>query len=143
MNLSSLPRHLAFLSAGLWVGGIWAIGYLAVPLLFQNLPDRQLAGMIAGKMFTGMAFVGLGCGLYLLAFQLRQFGRLVWKQRPFLVAMAMLILLLIGQFAIQPIMAELKLQALPLDVMQSAMASQFRALHGVASILYLDRKSVV
>ena len=49
----------------------------------------------------------------------------------------MLLLVLIGQFGIQPAMAELKAQALPLDVMHSAQAGQFKALHGVASILYL------
>ncbi len=135
--LRNLPRHLAVLSAALWVGGTWAIGYLAVPVLFQTLADRQLAGMLAGKMFTGMALVGIGCALYLLAYQLHRFGRSAWKQKSFLVTAAMLILLLIGQFGIQPIMADLKLQALPQDVMQSVLASRFKTLHGVSSILYL------
>ncbi len=135
--LRNFPRHLAILSAALWVGGTWAIGYLAVPVLFQTLPDRQLAGLLAGKMFTWMAFAGIACALYLLAYQLRQFGRSVWKQATFLVTLTMLVLLLTGQFGIQPIMADLKSQALPLDVMHSALAPQFKALHGVASILYL------
>ncbi|MFA5824404.1 MAG: DUF4149 domain-containing protein [Gallionellaceae bacterium] len=135
--LRNLPRHLVVLSAALWVGGTWAIGYLAVPVLFQTLPDRQLAGLLAGKMFTWMALAGIACALYLLAYQLRQFGRSVWKQKSFLIVALMLLLLLIGQFAIQPVMADLKSQALPLDVMHSALAPQFKALHGVASILYL------
>lgn len=135
--LRNLPHYLAVLSAALWVGGTWAIGYLAVPVLFQTLPDRQLAGMLAGKMFTVMAFVGIGCALYLLAYQLRQFGRSVWKQRLFLVTAAMLILAIVVQFGIQPIMADLKSQALPLDVMHSALAQQFKTLHGLSSILYL------
>lgn len=137
MTVRNLPRHLAALSAALWVGGMWAVGYLAVPVLFQALPDRQLAGMLAGKMFTAMAYIGIGCALYLLAYQWHRFGRSVWKQKLFSVTFAMLILLLIGQFAIQPIMANLKAQALPLDVMQSALAAQFKTLHGLASILYL------
>lgn len=49
----------------------------------------------------------------------------------------MLILLLIGQFAIQPVMTGLKSQVWPLDVMQSALAAQFKMWHGLASILYL------
>jgi predicted neutral ceramidase superfamily lipid hydrolase len=133
----NIPYFLANLSRTLWVGGTWALGYLAVPVLFKTLPDRQLAGLLAGQMFTWMAYVGIGCAIYLLAYQIHQFGRLVWKQKSFLLIVSMLILLLVGQFAIQPIMVDLKAQALPLDVMQSALASQFKALHGVSSILYL------
>ena len=51
----------------LWVGSLWAIGYLAVPILFSTLDDRMLAGMLAGKMFTAVSFIGLGCGTALLA----------------------------------------------------------------------------
>lgn len=135
--LRNLSRHFAVLSAALWVGGTWAIGYLAVPVLFQTLSDRQLAGMVAGKMFSWMAFVGIACALYLLAYQLLQFGRSVWKQKIFLLTSAMLILAIVLQFGIQPIMADLKSQALPLDVMHSALAPQFKTLHGLSSILYL------
>ena len=135
--LQNLPRHLALLCAALWVGGMAAVGYLAVPVLFQTLPDRQMAGLLAGKMFAVMAYVGIGCALYLLAYQLREFGQLCWKQKTVWIITAMLLLVLIGQFGIQPAMAELKAQALPQEVMQSALAGQFKALHGVASILYL------
>jgi uncharacterized membrane protein len=135
--LRNLPRHLAVLSAALWVGGTWAIGYLAVPVLFQTLPDRQLAGLLAGKMFTWMAFAGIACALYLLAYQFRQFGRPVWQQKSFLVVVAMLTLLVISQLGIQPIMTDLKSQALPLDVMHSALAPQFKTWHAVSGILYL------
>lgn len=135
--MQNLPRHLALLCAALWVGGMVAVGYLAVPVLFQTLPDRQLAGLLAGKMFAVMAYVGIGCALYLLAYQLREFGQVFWKQKTVWVIVAMLLLVLIGQFGIQPAMAELKAQALPQEVMQSALAGQFKALHGVASILYL------
>jgi uncharacterized membrane protein len=135
--MRSLPHHLAVLSATLWVGGTWVIGYLAVPVLFQSLSDRQLAGLLAGKMFTWMALVGIGCALYLLAYQFHQFGQTVWKHRTFLVVALMLILALVGQFGLQPLMADLKAQALPLDVMHSTLASQFKTLHGISSMLYL------
>jgi len=137
MILSNLPRNLAVMCAVLWVGGMWAVGYLVAPALFQALSDRQVAGMLAGKMFTWMAYVGISCALYLLAYQLYQNGSAVIKQTLFIVTLSMLILLLIGQFGIQPFMADLKAQALPLDVMHSELASQFKALHGVSSILYL------
>ena len=49
----------------------------------------------------------------------------------------MLLLVLIGQFVLQPILADLKAQALPLDVMKSVLASQFTTWHAVSGILYL------
>lgn len=137
MTVRNWSRHFAVFSATLWVGGMWVIAYLAVPMLFQTLADRQLAGMLAGKLFIWMAFAGIGCALYLLAYRFYEFGRSVWKEQVFLVIVAMLILVVIGQFGIQPVMADMKSQALPLDVMQSTLAPQFKELHGIASILYL------
>lgn len=130
-------RQLASLCTTLWVGGMWVVAYLVVPVLFRALPDRQLAGRLAGEMFTAMAYVGVGCALYLLAYQLHQFKRSVWQQKAFRVTLMMLLLLLIGQLAIQPVMAGLKSQVWPLDVMQSALAAQFKLWHGLASVLYL------
>jgi hypothetical protein len=135
--MRNIPNYLASLCTVFWVGGIWAVGYLAVPVLFQSMPDRQLAGLLAGKMFTWIAYVGIGCALYLLAYQVQKLGRTALKQKPFIVIMSMLILVLAGQFVIQPMIVGLKAQAFPLDVMQSALASQFKAMHGLASILYL------
>ncbi|MEI7841728.1 MAG: DUF4149 domain-containing protein [Gallionellaceae bacterium] len=137
MKFRELPHALTVFATVLWVGGMWAIGYLAVPVLFQALSDRQLAGMLAGKMFSLMAFVGLGCALYLLGHQLQQYGKLAWQQVTFRIVLGMLFLLLLGQFLLQPMMADLKLRALPLEVVQSTFAAQFKLWHGVASILYL------
>ena len=135
--MRNLFRHIATLSATLWVGGMWMLGYVAVPALFRWLPDRQLAGMVAGQMFTLLTYIGIGCALYLLVFQLRQSGRAALRSRAFLVTLAMLLLVLAGQFVLQPILASLKAQALPLEVMQSAFATQFRTWHAVSGILYL------
>ena len=39
----------------LWVGGLWAIGYMVAPALFATLEDRALAGNLAGLMFEIIA----------------------------------------------------------------------------------------
>jgi hypothetical protein len=135
--MRNLPRHLAALSLTLWVGGMWMLGYVVVPALFKVLPDRQLAGMVAGQLFTLLAYIGIACALYLLLHQLRQSGRAALQRSAFRITAAMLLLVLIGQFALQPILADLKLQALPLDVMQSALAAQFKTWHAVSGTLYL------
>lgn len=128
---------IALLVTTAWVGGLWGIGYLAVPVLFQMLPDRMLAGMLAGKMFTLIAYLGIASACYLLVYLLNSFGKAAFKQTVFRVVVAMLLLTMVGQFGIQPIMTDLKAQALPADIMHSAFADRFKMLHGVSSILYL------
>jgi uncharacterized membrane protein len=135
--MRELPRHLAALSITLWVGGMWMLGYVVVPALFKILPDRQLAGMVAGQLFTLLAYIGIACALYLLGYQLQQSGRAALHHNAFRITAAMLLLVLVGQFILQPSLAGIKLQALPLDVMNSVLAAQFKTLHAVSSILYL------
>lgn len=120
-----------------WVGALWAIGYLAAPTLFYSLSDRQTAGMVAGKMFEWVAYLGLLSALYLLIHRLARFGTSALKQGFFWAVFVMLLLTLAGHFGIQPILAKLKAQAMPADVMQSVFADRFRTWHGVASIAYL------
>ena len=135
--MRNLPRHLAALSVTLWVGGMWMLGYVVVPVLFKTLPDRMLAGMIAGQLFTLLAYIGVACALYLLLYQLQQSGRAALRRTAFRITAAMLLLVLIGQFVLQPILADLKVQALPLDVMNSALATQFKTWHAVSGVIYL------
>lgn len=116
---------------------MWMLGYVVVPVLFKTLPDRMLAGRIAGDLFSLLAYVGIACALYLLLFQLQQSGRAALRDSAFRITAAMLLLVLIGQFVLQPILADLKLQAQPLDVMNSAFAAQFKTWHAVSSIVYL------
>lgn len=135
--MKNLSRHLATLVLTAWVGSLWAIGYLAVPILFSAQPDRQLAGMLAGRMFTAAGYFGMLCAAYLLAHLLLATGRSALREAPFRIIAAMLLIALAIQFGIQPVMTELKLQALPLDVMHSELAARFKMLHGASSMLYL------
>ncbi|WP_306604451.1 DUF4149 domain-containing protein [Azonexus sp.] len=121
----------------LWVGGLWAVGYLVAPVLFSQLADRQLAGMLAGKLFALIAWIGLGAAAYLVVFL---FAR--WGARLFRLAVFWLVILMAGMaalqlFGIQPLMAQLKLDALPREVMESVLRDRFATWHGVSSILYL------
>lgn len=132
-----LPRHLASLCLTLWVGGMWLLGYVVVPTLFKALPDRMLAGKVAGELFTLHAFIGIGCALYLMLYLLLGHRRSALRSRAFLVTATILVLVLIGEFVLQPILADLKVQAAPLDVMTSQFASQFKTWHAVSGTLFL------
>lgn len=118
----------------LWVGGMWVTGYVVTPLLFQVLDDRQLAGMVAGHLFTANSYIGLVCGGLLL------FGVLVkctgnrLKDSQVWMLVLMIIVIIVGQFIIQPILAELKAGGLPAG---SKEAVEFGRIHGIASTLFL------
>lgn len=135
--LRNLPRQFADLSVTLWVGGMWLLGYVVVPVLFKSLPDRMLAGRVAGELFSLLAWIGIVCALYLMLVLWLRCGRAALHSTAFRIIAAMLLLVLFGQFVLQPILADLKAQVAPLDVMQSVHADQFRNWHAVSGIVYL------
>lgn len=132
-----LFEKMSALITSAWVGGMWAIGYIAAPVLFYNLQDKTLAGMLAGKLFTVMAYVGIACAVYLIIYYLAMYGRHVLQLGKFWLVISILILTLVGQFGLQPILASLKSQALPLYVMDSPYADRFSMWHGISSIGFL------
>lgn len=135
--MKRLSDLIAAWAVALWVGGLFAIGYLAAPVLFYQLEDRALAGMLAGRMFSLIAYLGMACGAYLLLHRLFRYGSGSLKQVFFWVALVMLLLTLGQRFGIQPIMEGLKAQALPQDVMDSLFRSRFQTWHGISSAVYL------
>jgi hypothetical protein len=118
----------------LWVGSLWAIGYIAAPVLFSVQDDRHLAGELAGHMFHIVNIIGLLCGALLLIDAIYTNGGNWMRTWRVWTLAAMLLFVVIGLFVLQPMMQELKLQGL---VPGSAQASQFGRLHGVSSLLYL------
>ena len=120
-----------------WVGALWAIGFVAY-LLFKSLPDNhQLAGNLAGQLFTIVRYIGMVSAFYLLIQRLLDYGTSALKQAYFWALLVMLLLVLAEHFGIQPILAQLKTEALPSDVMHSIFAERFGKWHGVANFAYL------
>lgn len=128
---------LASLTLVLWVGSLLALGAIAAPVLFSALGDKQLAGMLAGKMFTVGAWLGIAAGVYLLLYRLIRDGAAAFKSLFFWLILIMWLLTLAGQFGVQPILQNLKDQALPLAVMQSVFADRFSQWHGISRILWI------
>jgi Domain of unknown function (DUF4149) len=129
-------HHLASLLITAWVGSLWGVGYLAVPVLFYAQPDRQMAGMLAGQMFALVGYLGMVCGISLLIQHFSVYGRESFRQTLFWTVATMLLLTLVIQCGFQPVMASLKQQALPLEVMHSAFAGRFSMLHHISSTIY-------
>jgi hypothetical protein len=118
----------------LWVGSLWAIGYLAVPMAFANL-ETSVAGNYAGKLFYAVNIIGIASGVILLLSRLFIFGlrrfHLYWRSWMLLLMLAICVAF-IGY--IQPEMHAIK----QLDWQQNAeLAAQFSRLHMISENLYL------
>jgi hypothetical protein len=132
---------LARLLVTLWVGGMWTVGYIATPALFGMLDDRMLAGNIAGRLFTVIAWIGMGTAVYLFVLMVARQGRAAVSSllcdKLFWVVAAMFACVAVGYFGLQAEMAALKAGLGSMDVMESAMRDRFAMLHGVSSAIYL------
>jgi hypothetical protein len=96
------------------------------------LDDRALAGSIAGRLFTTMSYIGLvSGGLLLLSVLFQQWANFLHSWRAWIL-IVMLIVIVIGQFVLQPMMASLKAAGLEGEV-----AARFGRLHGIASVLFM------
>lgn len=133
-----LAEALRRVALTLWVGGLWAIGYLVAPTLFSVLSnDRPLAGLLAGKLFELIGWVGLSCGAYLLLFAVFRLHGAALRQWHFWGLLLMFVLTAVSLFGIQPLLAQIKADALPREVMESVLRNRFATWHGVSSILFL------
>lgn len=110
---------------------------LTTYVLFDTIENKPLAGLLAGRLFTIVNYIGMASAAYLLIHRLISYRTAALKQSFFWAVLVMLLLVLAGHFGIQPILAQLKSAALPNDVMQSVFASRFKNWHGVASVAYL------
>lgn len=95
---------LAIWIAALWWGALTIVGFLVVPMLFANLPTPAIAGAMAGKLFSALTWVAVGCGLLLLV-SLRSTppAALVGKTQSAMgVIFLGMLLALLSEFAVAP-----------------------------------------
>lgn len=135
--MTRLADYLFAILVAVWVGALWAIGFMAAPVLFQQLADRMLAGAIAGKLFTIVAWLGIGSATYALLYLMVREGVTVLRSAVFWIVLVMLVLTLVGQFGVTPIMDGLKAQSMSRDIMEGMLRDRFMMWHGISSVLYL------
>ena len=136
-RVPALIIALESLALTLWVGSMWTVGYLVAPVLFHSLSSPMVAGNIAGRLFWITGYLGLACGLFLLAAQIYRegFGGFFRWRLP--VLSMMVVINLVGQFGLLPAMQKLKVQAHGMLVAGTPLAHRFGVLHGVAGMLFL------
>ncbi len=119
----------------LWNGGSLITGYLAVPVIFNTLkPKTDLAGTIAGNIFSVMSWLGLTIALVLLVSFLAQEGIKTLLKRPSALVISSSLLLLINHFFIHPLVIISRAQRAGGD---TDAARTFAWLHGSASLIFL------
>jgi hypothetical protein len=120
----------------LWVGGLWAVGLLAAPALFQMLDSRSLAGDVAGHLFSRIHLFGLVAAAVLVFLALARDGARWLRGWRAWILLAMIAVTAAFELALSPAIAELRADAAT-RIAGSAAHARFRVLHGTASAAYL------
>ena len=117
----------------LWVGTLWAIGFIAVPLAFIHFDDVIIAGDYAGRLFYIVNIISFACGLaLLLTFAMSKMA--LFKSWRFWLVALMLISTAISHFYLNVEMAAIK--AVDGWRETTELASQFDQLHRISSSVY-------
>jgi len=135
MTRNSVFSALEGILTTLWIGGLWVSGLVFAPVLFSNF-ERELAGDIAGDLFTAMSKIGIVCGIPLLGLSIYRARQTFWRDWKVGVIVAMLLILLVGEYGVAVQMRELKTLAI-LGGAPVSGSPEFGRLHALSSSLYL------
>jgi hypothetical protein len=117
--LSRITRAFRVLLV-LWAGSLWSLALMVAPTLFHAQHDRELAGLLAGRLFSIEAYLSLATAAIAL---------LLPGRSKFRWGYAAAGLLAIVEWAVGPRMAQAHLHGL-------AWGLGFGAWHGIAALLY-------
>jgi len=108
-----------------WAGMLWTICGVVAPSLFKVLPERALAGEVAGHFFSVTTWVGLALGIIALLCSTRPESRLDRLNQALLAAAAA-----------APALSELVLRPIMIGARQAGDMTKFGMLHGVSGLLF-------
>lgn len=136
LRLSVAERLAAaqLLIAAVWCGAQWTVGHLVAPGLFAWAPDRVTAGMLAGRFFGVVGWVGVSAAVLLLVLGAAR-GRLRTRFAGLAAAMGLCAAAL--SFWIQPQAAQVRAQAGGVPVQGTPLAADFARWHAISSGVYL------
>jgi len=99
-----LSARLPALAAAFWWVSLSVIGFIVVPMLFQNLPTPAEAGRMAARLFTAQAWVSIACAVLLMGIsRAERMGEAAKAVDGAIVFVILgLLLALVGEFGISP-----------------------------------------
>jgi hypothetical protein len=126
-----LPTLVRRLVVALWAGVLVTVGALVAPALFRVLPERALAGLVAGELFRLVTLLSVAAAV--LAFLLHGPTRVgPLRHRGWSLVPA--VLLLANEYGLRPVM----------DAARAAgqVTPAFMAWHGLSAALYAAATAV-
>lgn len=111
----------------LWAGSLWTVCGIVAPQLFATLPERQLAGQMAARLFHIETWLGVVVAIALIA--------IFAARKAFAVSKAILWLILLTAAA--PLASELILGPMMSAAREAGDMGRFGMLHGVSAVLFL------
>jgi hypothetical protein len=105
----------------LWAGSLWSLALWVAPTLFSAQPDRQLAGLLAARLFAVETYLGVAVAALTFAWPERA------QLRGIYIAAA---LLAINEWIVKRFMEQAHAQG-------AALGFSFGAWHGIAALVYL------
>ncbi|MFQ5581292.1 MAG: DUF4149 domain-containing protein [Mariprofundaceae bacterium] len=124
------------LSLALMAGLLIVTGYVVVPVLFAKAASSAEAGMLAGHIFhianRGVLLLGIAVAVFWL--RMGEIGKMRWS-----ILLVLLALVAINEFALTPVMAEIKSQAGPMDMLAKdhPQRAVFGMWHGISATGHL------
>jgi hypothetical protein len=105
-------RTLMLLALIVWIGGIVFFAFVLAPTVFSVLPSRELAGNVVNPSLAALHRIGIASGLVFLASSLLldriRYARFKPLTLVHVLAVLMLALTLVSQYAISPRMRSLR-----------------------------------
>ena len=128
------------LCLALMLGLLAVSGYVVAPVLFAKAGSVSTAGMLAGEIFhvANFGLMLLSAAVAMLWFSMRnggfQIGRIRW-----LLLIALAVLIVGNEFAVSPILADLKAEIGPMDMVSrdDPLRQKFGMWHGVSAVIHL------
>ena len=99
-----MKQALPIFAAALWWGSLTAIGFVAVPLLFANLPSPAMAGFMAAKLFAAQTWISVACTALLLVISRQKQSENLeeWAQAALGFVVGGMLLALLVQYGVSP-----------------------------------------
>ncbi len=129
-----MGNGLKNLLTALWIGGMWVVGMLVAPILFRSL-DSALAGVVAGKLFHAIGWIGIVAGVYLAIWLIWADGLRAFRSGRFWLVIGMLACTLANQFALFPILAKIK--PVVSNATEGVFGGGLSSWHTISSLIYL------
>ena len=129
------PR-LRLTVAGVWTVSLWTVG-IAAATLSAVLTDRHQFGQIVSALFQHQGWIGLVCGLAMLALTARDHSMDAKRRRSVLILTVLMLACVGVYFGLQPFMASLRETAGQGGVMTSDVRKQFMLLHAGSMLAHV------